>query len=253
MALCKNCNAPLGKNFCPDCGQKTNTDTITLPNLLRDLPHAVFHVDKGFLYNFIHLLKRPGQAITDYLSGKRKPFFHPITFLVISLILNYLVVKITDLHFYDEQELLTMDPVKAKAIVDYDVMQWWFLEHTYLYILLGIPASTLFLYFIFKVVKLNFNMAEAAVIALFTIAQGVLNQTLIYLIFGWSNSGAFIRTVESINGLLLIVYATYVMFQLLAPINKKVMQWVVAIFSGMGLLAIWLASAYLLFYAMTGG
>ena len=205
MTHCKNCQEPLSKNFCPECGQKATTTKITLPNLIKDLPHAVFHIDKGFLYNVFQLLKRPGPAIRDYLAGKRKPFFHPASFLVIALILNYLVVLITDLHFYDEQELLTMDAVTAKAIKDYDVLQWWFLEHTYLYILLGIPASAIFLYLVFKAVKLNYNIAETAVIALFTIAQGVLNQTFIYLVFGWSNSGAFIRTVESINGFLLIV------------------------------------------------
>jgi hypothetical protein len=250
MILCKNCHQPLGKKYCPNCGQKSNMQPITLPHLIRELPEAVFHIDKGFLYNIIQLIKRPGYAITDYLEGKRKPFFHPASFLVISLVLNYLVVKITDLHFYDEAELLTMDPVTAKAIKDYDILQWWFLEHTYLYILMGIPASSLFLYLVFKLVKRKFNIAETSVIALFTIAQGVLNQTFIYLLFGWNKSGAFMRTVESINGILLIIYASYVICQLLTTVHNKYKKGTIALLTGMGLLAIWLGSAYLLYWMM---
>src|SRR5689334_12499088 len=102
MSQCKNCGEELLYKYCPNCGQKANVGRITLGQLIRDLPHVVFHVDKGFLYNFFSLLRRPGPAIRDYLEGKRKPFFHPASYLVLSLVINYLVVKILNLHFYFE-------------------------------------------------------------------------------------------------------------------------------------------------------
>jgi hypothetical protein len=218
--------------------------------LVRELPHAIFHVDRGAIYNFIQLFKRPGKAIREYLEGRRKVFYHPASYLVVSLILNYLVVKITDLHFYDKQELLGMDETTAKAIVSYDEMQWWFLEHTYLYILIAIPLSSLFLFGLFRIAKQEFNLAESAAIVLFTIAQGVLIQTIMYALFGWTRSGAFLRGVEIVNLVMLISYATMVMYQLIRNSRRRILRFVFAATGGAGLAIVWIASAYALLEIM---
>jgi hypothetical protein len=197
------------------------------------------------------MFKRPGHAINEYLYGKRKPFFHPVSYLVFALVLNYLVVKIYNLHFYDEAELLSMDPITAKAITDYDAMQWWFLEHTYIYILIAIPASALFLFGIFKMMKLRYNLAETAIVMLFTIAQGVLIQTFIYLCFGWVDSGPFLRTMETINMCILILYASIVIYQLLPTTRNIILRFIISFIAGIGLAAMWIASAYLLYVMLT--
>lgn len=108
-----------------------------------------------------------------------------------------------------------MDPTTAKAITDYDALQWWFLEHTYLYILIAIPASTLFLFLFIRLGKRLYNVAETAVIILFTIAQGVLIQSFIYFCFGWIKSGPFLRAMEVVNVSILILYASYVIYQVI--------------------------------------
>lgn len=250
MLACKNCSENVVDHYCSNCGQKASVGRLSIPGLLKDLPHAIFHVDKGFLYNCLQLIKRPGPAIRDYLAGKRRPFFHPASFLVISLVLNYLVAKITDLHFYDEYELETMDAVQAQVIKDYDAMQWWFLEHTYLYILIAIPASTLFLYALFRLLKEKLNLAETAVVILFVIAEGVLIQSLIYLAFGWNPSGEFIRAVEIVNLALLTSYASFAIYQMLVSTGNKVFRLTMALVGGIGLSASWLASAFLLYYLL---
>lgn len=250
MSQCKNCGEELLNKYCPNCGQKANVGRITLGQLIRDLPHVVFHVDKGFLYNFFSLLRRPGPAIRDYLEGKRKPFFHPASYLVLSLVINYLVVKILNLHFYFEDELASMQPLEAKAIKDYDAMQWWFLEHTYIYILLAIPVSTLFIFIIMKLMKQSYNVAESAVIVLFTIAQGVLIQSSLYLCFGWIKSGPFLRGLESVNMTVLILYASWVVYQLFDISKNKILRLPMAIVTGAGLAAMWIASAYALYLVM---
>jgi hypothetical protein len=245
---CLNCGSQVEQSFCPACGQKATTGKITLGGLLKDLPHAVFHVDKGFLFNIVHLIKRPGPAIIDFLNGKRKAFFHPATFLVLALVLNYIVVKITDLHFYDEHELITMAPVEAQAIRDYDAMQWWFLEHTYLYILVAIPMSALFVWGLMTVMRESFNLAESAVIILFIIAEGVLIQSTIYALFGWIESGPFRRGLETANLLCLITYASYALFQTFSPQRPALMRTFMAIIGGVGLTAVWIAGALILYY-----
>jgi hypothetical protein len=251
MIPCKNCQQPVAEKFCPRCGQKASVARITLKRFFIDLPHAVFHLDSGFLFNVWELFKRPGIAIREYLGGKRKPFYHPASYLVIALIVNYLVVKITNLHFYDEGELVTMHPLAAKAIIDYDAMQWWFLEHTYVYILVAITTSSLFLFGIFRLMKMSFNLAETAAIVLFTIAQGVLIQSAIYLSFGWIHSGPIIRTIESVNTVILISYASYVMYQLITTARNTMIRLSVSVLAGLGLAVVWIATAYLLYLLFT--
>lgn len=228
--------------------EKVNTreERISLLHFIMDLPHAIFHVDQGILFNFVQLIKRPAASIQDYLDGHlRKRYFHPATYLVIALLFNYLVVKITDLHFYDEQELLSMTPLAAQAIMDYDKMQWWFLEHTYIYIFLAIPASSLFLYLIFRLSGLKFNVAETAVVVLFTIAQGVYFQSLVYLSLGWVNDGPFLRCMEAGNMFMLISYASFVSYQFLSPIRNKALHVLISIVAGAGLAVVWILSAYI--------
>jgi hypothetical protein len=230
--------------------QRQNTERISLGKLISDVPHAIFHVDRGIVFNLVQLCKRPATSIQEYLAGNRKSFFHPASYLVLALLCNYLVVKLINLHFYDEYELTSMTPLAAQAIKDYDALQWWFLEHTYIYILIAIPASTLFLYLLFRAGGRQFNFGETAVVILFTIAQGVFIQTFIYLCFGWVHDGSFRRTMETINMSILILYASWVVYQFLSAIRYKVVRSAVSFFAGAGLAAVWIASAYLLYYVL---
>ena len=247
MVKCKNCHHSVSGKFCSNCGQSAKVEDITLGTLVADLPHEIFHVDKGIFYNIIQLFKNPGTAIRDYFAGRRKPFYHPVSFIVIAFVVNYLVVKIINIHLYDQSELLTMKPAEAKAIKDYDAAQWWFLEHTYIYILLAIPASALFLFCIFKLMKEKYNLAQTAVVILFVIAQVVFIQTTIYLCFDWIKNGPFLRAVETVNMCMLIMYATYAIYRLFTPNKIKILRLIVSLIAATGLAFVWIASSYLLY------
>lgn len=250
MTNSKNYSGKAEGHYHPYPVEDTDEGRISLFHFISDLPHAIFHVDRGILFNFRQLFMRPATSIQEYLDGHRKKYFHPASYLVIALLVNYLVVKLMDLHLYDEQELLSMSPLAAQAILDYDQMQWWFLEHTYIYILIAIPASTLFMHLIFRSARKRLNVAETAVVVLFTIAQGVFIQSLIYLSFGWVKDGSFLRGMESVNMAILILYASFVTYQLLSTLRWKVVRAVVALFGGIGLALVWMASAYLPYYLL---
>ena len=123
--------------------------------------------------------------------------------------------------------------------------------YLYIYILFAIVASSLFLFEIFKLVKAKYNLAETSVVVIFTIAQGVLIQTTIYHLFGWINSGPFLRAVESVNMLILISFASIVNYQLLSNIKGKFRRITFGIIAGLGLAVVWIATAYMLFLIAT--
>jgi hypothetical protein len=81
---CLNCDTPLAGAYCHVCGQRGSVQRFTLRGLLHEVPHAVFHVDRGLWATLRQLLRRPGTTINAYLDGKRIRFFNPLTLLFLS-------------------------------------------------------------------------------------------------------------------------------------------------------------------------
>jgi hypothetical protein len=89
--ICKNCDASLNGKFCSHCGQKGDIHQITMPHLGHEVFHALTHTDKGILLLIKDLLRRPGTVAKEYIEGKRKKYFSPFSFIVISTALSALL------------------------------------------------------------------------------------------------------------------------------------------------------------------
>lgn len=81
---CKNCAATFEGKYCSNCGQSANIHRITFKHLVHEFFHAFTHTDKGFILLAKALIARPGHVALDYLDGKRKRYFNPLSFLVIT-------------------------------------------------------------------------------------------------------------------------------------------------------------------------
>lgn len=80
---CANCEAALQGAFCHQCGQRGEIHPLTLPHLLHEIPHAIFHVDRGLLVTIRALALHPGRTINAYLDGHRIRYFNPLSMLVL--------------------------------------------------------------------------------------------------------------------------------------------------------------------------
>ncbi|MEO7529951.1 MAG: DUF3667 domain-containing protein, partial [Sediminibacterium sp.] len=80
---CINCDQSFEGKFCPECGQAAGTHRINALYFLHDIPHSVLHVDKGFPYTFFQLVKRPAQALEEYLAGRRVKYDRPFSYVLI--------------------------------------------------------------------------------------------------------------------------------------------------------------------------
>jgi hypothetical protein len=76
--ICKNCGATGSGKHCYQCGQKLQTERLTLHTILHEVFHYFTHVDKGFGYTFKQLAVRPGSMQKEFVEGMRanhqKPF-----------------------------------------------------------------------------------------------------------------------------------------------------------------------------------
>jgi hypothetical protein len=84
LSTCKNCDAALTGKFCVNCGQKTDVHRITMGYISHEFFHAVTHADKGVLLLIRKLFIQPGIVAREYIEGKRKKYFNPLSFLVIT-------------------------------------------------------------------------------------------------------------------------------------------------------------------------
>jgi len=90
---CLNCESTLqgDEKFCPNCGQKTATHRFTWGHFFHEGWHAFTHTDKGVLSLIKGLATNPGKTVSEYVEGKHKKYFNPITFLLLCLGLMVLV------------------------------------------------------------------------------------------------------------------------------------------------------------------
>ncbi|NVO33084.1 MULTISPECIES: DUF3667 domain-containing protein [Hymenobacter] len=109
---CLDCGAALSDRFCAHCGQPADTHRITLKHLLlHDLPHSVWHVDKGLAFTFWQLLTRPGLTIRGYLAGQRTRQFRPVSYLLLLVGLSALVMSAFQVDL--QQAMLSSQPTGA--------------------------------------------------------------------------------------------------------------------------------------------
>lgn len=166
---CLNCNEPITKKFCANCGQKAATTRITFGHFLaHDLLHGTFHLDRGILFTLREALLRPGKAALDYIGGKRIRYYNVF---YLSLILIGLAIVVTH----------TGENVTAKGSTEESKEFIEFLSNNIKFILLSfVPLLAINARLLFW--KMKLNLAEHFIAAGFTFV-GVLVMTNILLLF----------------------------------------------------------------------
>lgn len=91
---CKNCEVALDGKFCANCGQKANVSRLTFVHVMHEFFHAFTHADKGVLLLAKKMIRYPGTVAREYVEGKRKRYFNPLSFIVITSAINaYICLK----------------------------------------------------------------------------------------------------------------------------------------------------------------
>jgi len=89
---CKNCNHILSNNFCSNCGQKVIINRITIKETLTDFSNTVFSLESTLFTTLKGLFSNPGAVFRGYLKGKRKTYYKPVSFFILTTII-YLICR----------------------------------------------------------------------------------------------------------------------------------------------------------------
>jgi uncharacterized protein DUF3667 len=80
---CVTCSAATETPYCPYCGQQRATP-LTFPTLARSALDGLADLDRGLLFTFRELTRRPGAAIASYLEGRSCRYTGPVKYAFIA-------------------------------------------------------------------------------------------------------------------------------------------------------------------------
>lgn len=206
---CKNCKKSLRTDyaFCPDCGGKIVRNRLTFKNLMYDFTERYFNVDNTFLRTFWHLFTKPEVIIVGYISGIRKKYLNPISYLAISVILSgilyYFLRNILELDLNDPW----LQEVYAAQGVEYDMNK--ILDYQALMTYINLPMSAIITALAF-IGKKKYNYTEHIVINAYIIAHYSIVMFIIAPIF----FSIFSITYTIFTVFFLVLIAVYWMYVL---------------------------------------
>jgi len=164
---CANCATVLAsaQRYCGACGQRTGRARLTMRDIGHDFLHALTHVDQSILALVKALLLRPGHVAREYVEGKRKKYFGPFAFLVITVGLASFMIVVSGVKW-----------VRSDAEVPIVV---FLQQHVNILILAQMPLLASGCWLLFWSERLNF--AEHLVLVAYTSGFRILVLALVAL------------------------------------------------------------------------
>jgi rRNA maturation protein Nop10 len=207
---CLNCGKTTSENYCPNCGQKTDTHRYSFKHLIEhDFIHGIWHVDKGILYTLKELFTRPGHRVREYIQGKRKGLFNFFTLLVIILAVSHFIGQYSNVKVFD----LFSESAKSTT----DILNEYSKKYPKLFVLINIPFNAIFSFLWFKKAKLNFT-EHLVLNAYATVFNAVIGLLFVIISVFYTNLNG-LRIIYGLIGFTQLLYAFWVYYQFFSEYN----------------------------------
>ncbi|MGB5238243.1 MAG: DUF3667 domain-containing protein [Flavobacteriaceae bacterium] len=89
---CKNCGKETTSTYCAHCGQRSSVHQITFKETFHDLADNLFSISAPLPKTLRYLVSNPGRLLREYLQGKRKSYYKPISFFILTTVF-YIFVR----------------------------------------------------------------------------------------------------------------------------------------------------------------
>ena len=161
---CKNCNAEIKHNYCPNCGQATKIKRIDGYYIAHEIGQ-ILNFERGILFTVRELLIKPGENIKNFISENRNRLVKPIIFIIITSLIYSLINHL----FHIEDGYIKFDETKQSTTGH--IFKWVQNNYGYANIIMGI-----FIAFWTKLFfrKYNYNFFEILILLCFVMGIGML-------------------------------------------------------------------------------
>lgn len=191
---CKNCNADITSNFCPDCGQPTKLKRIDGKYIVHEIEH-ILHFERGILYTIRELITKPGENIRKYLSENRSRLVKPIIFIILTSLIYTLISH----FFHIEDEYVNYGGLEKSSIGIF--LKWLQNNYGYANILFSVFIA-IWLKVFFK--KYGYNFYELLIMLCFVMGISML----LYAVFA-AIEGIFHIKLFYIAGIIGVIYLSW--------------------------------------------
>jgi hypothetical protein len=234
---CLNCGETTIHNYCSHCGQKSDTKKIDWHYLVHDVPHSVFHLDKGFLPTLIGMIIRPGNVIKEYLDGKRVKYFRPLTYLFILGTIAGLIYLNAPINL---EMAKTADTVELVSNI-----QRLFGKYYNIFTVAMIPLYSFFVWLFYRRERNFVEIMTAHFLIMGTVSLLVVLNLVQYI----TQDIGFIAVASVLSTMLSLVYYTYT-YATSFESREPWARWLIAIFLVIitNVLTVLLAIALAVFY-----
>ena len=201
MMQCKNCDQTIkdDHSYCPHCGQKSNVTRLNFKQLIKDIWVAFSSTDEGVLLLIKELVYKPGKVARAYVSGKRKHYFNPFSYLAIMVAIA--------LFFILRFESFGIDYSQMKS-EDLELLRFTF-RYFNLFILFSCPVYAFIIWVFFLGNQKNY--AENLVLSAYLSGQNMLYYIVAITLFILFPSK--MNVLGLIIGLMIIIWYTIAILQ----------------------------------------
>jgi Protein of unknown function (DUF3667) len=198
--VCANCSTRTVGVFCHACGQRASVHRLTVPHLLHEVPHALFHLERGIVPTLAGLVRRPGKTINDYLNGQRVRYFNPLTLLMLLAGLTVLLSSSYPLDFSYASKGIP-EPLRLKHM-DFVRLNFRWYSATLVFYL---PAIALLTFVCFA--GRGRSYGEHLVINAFAISLGTLAWVVLFpVVVAANGTPAFALVVSAVTAMVTVLH-----------------------------------------------
>ena len=201
---CLNCGHAVPVRYCGRCGQDAHhTHRLTLKDMLHDIPHSIWHVDKGILFTLKTMIRRPGPTIRTWLAGQRVDHFRPLSLLLV--ITSFYAVVSSLLHI---EMLPPRDPTQPAFVYELQqAMSAFMMKYLAWIYIATVPIWALFARLFLR--RGGYNYAECLIIVAFlTAINNFFTFLLLPVSYAYSGTAQIGRVSVVFTGLI-IAYSTW--------------------------------------------
>ena len=173
---CLNCGRKIPHNsqFCPHCGQRTTVERLTWRVLVHELLQFLTHIEDTFLQTSWLMLVKPGHVISEYLKGRRKLYYTPLSFYLLWITINMVSLRvIVNMFGYAPVPMAGINGDTPEQVIA-------IMKTSHLSFLFCLPLTTILNYFIMGKSRLYFFESFALSLYMYgTVFMGLSVTTLV--------------------------------------------------------------------------
>ena len=198
---CLNCGTEFHGKFCPECGQRADTQRFTIKSIFQNFILGILSNDGGVWITVKSLFTHPGQMMIDILNGKRRSYFSPFPMLFLTLSIYVIIstftgsyVKFSKSIFDDDKEIVVTaddtnpDNIEAQRVLYIFKQTLDFADNHYsLVYILTIPVYLFSARICFgKKNRKRYNWGEYCIPMIYSLIMVVLYRCLPAIVYSFS-------------------------------------------------------------------